>query len=91
MAKEVVELVMWGRWWRWRRWRRWKNGGGVVGGGDNPPQEQLWQSWHGDSHLIADDKRRWKEQCPTFTMVLDRYLSLVKWWMVSGARVKSDK
>merc|ERR550532_856094 len=36
------------------------------------PQEQLWQSWHGDSHLIADDKRNWKEQCPTFTMILNR-------------------
>merc|ERR550534_2761807 len=36
------------------------------------PQEQLWQSWHGDSHLIADDKRNWKEHCPTFTMILDR-------------------
>merc|ERR1719234_1561552 len=36
------------------------------------PQEQLWQSWHGDSHLIADDKRNWKEQCPTFAMILNR-------------------
>jgi len=36
------------------------------------PQEQLWQSWHGDSHFIADDKRNWKEHCPTFTMILDR-------------------
>ena len=35
-------------------------------------QEQLWQSWHGDSHFIADDKRNWKEHCPTFTMILDR-------------------
>ena len=36
------------------------------------PEEQLWKSWHGDSHLIADDKRRWKELCPTFTYVVDR-------------------
>ena len=36
------------------------------------PEEQLWQSWHGDSHVIADDKRRWKDQCPTFNMVVDR-------------------
>ena len=35
-------------------------------------EEQLWQSWHGDSHMIADDKRRWKDACPTFHMVLDR-------------------
>ena len=35
------------------------------------PEEQLWKSWHGDSHLIADDKRRWKELCPTFTQVVD--------------------
>lgn len=35
-------------------------------------QDRLWQSWHGDSHLIADDKKRWKDACPTFNMVLDR-------------------
>eukprot|EP00095_Tigriopus_kingsejongensis_P010406 maker-scaffold203_size261420-snap-gene-0.13 protein:Tk10406 transcript:maker-scaffold203_size261420-snap-gene-0.13-mRNA-1 annotation:"PREDICTED: uncharacterized protein LOC100207802" len=34
--------------------------------------DQLWQSWHGDSHLIADDKRRWKDDCPTFHMILDK-------------------
>ena len=21
----------------------------------------LWQKWHGDSHMIADDKRNWKK------------------------------
>ena len=36
------------------------------------PEEQLWKSWHGDSHLIADDKRRWKELCPTFTQVVEK-------------------
>ena len=36
------------------------------------PEEQLWKLWHGDSHLIADDKRHWKELCPTFTYVVDR-------------------
>jgi len=36
------------------------------------PEQQLWQSWHGDSHLIADDKRRWKEMSPTFNMVMER-------------------
>lgn len=35
-------------------------------------QEDLWKLWHGDSHLIADDKKRWKDACPTFHMVLDR-------------------
>jgi len=34
--------------------------------------DRLWQSWHGDSHLIADDKCRWKNACPTFAMVVDR-------------------
>ena len=34
--------------------------------------ERLWQSWHGDSHWIADDKLKWKDACPTFHMVLDR-------------------
>ena len=36
------------------------------------PEHQLWKLWHGDSHLIADDKRNWKECCPTFTEVLDK-------------------
>lgn len=35
-------------------------------------QEDLWKLWHGDSHVIADDKKRWKDSCPTFHMVLDR-------------------
>ena len=33
---------------------------------------QLWQLWHGDSHVIADDKRKWKKECPTFTMIVDK-------------------
>lgn len=33
---------------------------------------QLWQLWHGDSHVIADDKRKWKKECPTFMMVIDK-------------------
>ena len=28
--------------------------------------------WHGDTHLIADDKLNWKEKCPTFMMVIDK-------------------
>ena len=35
-------------------------------------EQQLWQSWHGDSHVIANDKKDWKERCPTFHWVLDR-------------------
>lgn len=35
-------------------------------------EDKLWQSWHNDSHVIADDKRRWKDACPTFHMVLDK-------------------
>lgn len=33
---------------------------------------KLWQLWHGDSHVIADDKRMWKEKCPTFKWVVDK-------------------
>ena len=32
-------------------------------------QDSLWASWHGDSHLIADDTRmggKWKDMSPTF-------------------------
>jgi len=36
------------------------------------PEQQLWKLWHGDSHLIADDKRKWKESCPTFTEIMDK-------------------
>ncbi len=41
------------------------------------PQEKLLKMWHGNdkiegTHLIADDKTRWKEQCPTFKLVIDR-------------------
>ena len=32
----------------------------------------LWKLWHGDSHMIADDKLKWKRECPTFNMVLDK-------------------
>ncbi len=35
-------------------------------------EDILWQSWHGDSHVIADDKKRWKEACPTFHWVVDK-------------------
>ena len=36
--------------------------------------DDLWALWHGDNHLIANDKShiKWKKQCPTFNMVLER-------------------
>lgn len=34
-------------------------------------RERLWQSWHGDSHVIADDNYDWKAACPTFCKVVD--------------------
>ena len=42
----------------------------IENSGVNP--QQLWQLWHGDSHVIADDKRRWKSECPTFHMIVDK-------------------
>jgi len=33
---------------------------------------QIWASWHGDSHLIANDRVEWSKHCPTFHMVLDK-------------------
>ena len=36
------------------------------------PEERLLKLWHGDTHYIADDKTGWKEQCPTFQLVIDR-------------------
>jgi hypothetical protein len=32
----------------------------------------LMQLWHRDSHFIANDRTRWKRQCPTFSMIIDR-------------------
>lgn len=31
----------------------------------------VFKLWHGDSHLIADDKKGWKEQSPTFDYIID--------------------
>jgi len=36
---------------------------------------QLWKSWHGDTHWIADDHLHWKKHCPTFTLITDRIAS----------------
>lgn len=35
-------------------------------------KDQLYKLWHGDTHLIADDKLSWKKQCPTFNMIIER-------------------
>jgi len=34
--------------------------------------KELWKLWHGDTHLIADDKRGWKKGCPVFNSIIDR-------------------
>jgi len=41
------------------------------------PQDKLLKMWHGNdkidgTHLIVDDKTRWKDSCPTFQMVINR-------------------
>lgn len=36
------------------------------------PPERLLKSWHGDSHLIADDKTNFKNKCPLFLSVVQR-------------------
>ena len=33
---------------------------------------EIFKLWHGDTHLIADDKTNWKQKCPTFNMVISR-------------------
>ena len=47
-------------------------------------QKDLLKMWHGNdklegTHFICDDKLKWKEKCPTFTLVIDR---LVKYFNV---------
>lgn len=41
------------------------------------PEEKLLKLWHGNdkiegTHLIADDKTRWKNECPTFQLIINR-------------------
>lgn len=36
------------------------------------PKDQLFKLWHSDCHYIADDKLNWKEQIPTFNMIINR-------------------
>ena len=40
--------------------------------------EDLFKLWHGDSHVIADDKKNWKKSCPTFNMIIDKLASYFK-------------
>ena len=39
--------------------------------------QKILEMWHGDSHTIADDKG-WKENCPTFNMVIRRIKDFFK-------------
>jgi len=32
---------------------------------------ELWKEWHGNNHLIADDKLKWKQLSPTFTELVN--------------------
>lgn len=41
------------------------------------PKEQLLKMWHGNdkidgTHLIANDRTSWKQQCPAFQMIVNR-------------------
>jgi hypothetical protein len=36
------------------------------------PENRLLKLWHGDTHLICDDHTNWKQNAPTFNMVLER-------------------
>jgi len=36
------------------------------------PENELFKLWHGDSHIIADDKLDWKIKCPTFNKVISK-------------------
>jgi len=35
-------------------------------------ETDLWKSWHGDTHFIADDNLQWKEKVPTFSKILEK-------------------
>jgi hypothetical protein len=34
-------------------------------------RDDVWKLWHGDSHWIADDHLKWKNECPTFMKIID--------------------
>jgi len=35
-------------------------------------RDDVWKMWHGDSHWIADDHMKWKADCPTFKLIIER-------------------
>ena len=35
-------------------------------------EDELWKSWHGDTHYIADDHLKWKSNCPTFLKIINK-------------------
>lgn len=41
-------------------------------------EKGLWKEWHGDTHLIADDHINWKNDCPTFNMIIDKLAKFFK-------------
>ena len=48
-------------------------------------EKDIWKLWHGDNHMIADDRRHgWKEKCPTFNMIIENINVLVTWVIVTG-------
>ena len=32
----------------------------------------MWKLWHGDTHMIADDHKHWKDKCPTFNYIINK-------------------
>ena len=38
----------------------------------NYDKKELIKPWHGDTHLIVDDHIKWKNECPTFNMIINR-------------------
>lgn len=38
----------------------------------NIEQDKLWKLWHGDTHYIADDHLKWKDNCPTFCSIINK-------------------
>jgi hypothetical protein len=37
---------------------------------DETNLDNLWKSWHGNNHLIADDNLNWKDKVPTFDKII---------------------
>lgn len=35
-------------------------------------EKGLWMPWHGDNHLIANDKLNWKNEVPIFNKLMKR-------------------